>query len=138
MKKSILGLSIVCVIILVLALVNRSSRPNHNYLGKLDPEIRDLIIKVLDVQYKEKLDFTYEEVFARSYIGEAHKFRLEFADFAPYVFFNDEDVQVAYNIDNDVVRVTIHIEDMEGSYFQIIYFEKVDDKYYVNGIEKDI
>lgn len=107
------------------------------HLNSLSPDIELLIHDALDVQYG-KSNVKLSEVYTEEFISSKDFSKTNHKIYAPYILFREQHMNVVYTETGDFYSITIHIEDKAGSYFQVIYFEKIDNKYYIKNIEHDI
>lgn len=130
-------ISVLIIVFVVTIMISYSTKNKDSYLDSLEPNIKELIVKSIEIQSNKDKDYKYEEVFTTEFIENRVTNHASYIIDPPYTFFEQEELKVDYN--NDVLaRVTIHLEDKNGSFFQIITFKKINGKYYVDNIQNDI
>jgi hypothetical protein len=130
---------VVLIIIAVTITIRYNATKNDSYLDTLEPNIKELIVKSLEIQAnkdKDK-DYQYEEVFTPEFIENIETNSTSYIIEPQYTFYDKEEPKVDYT-KGDLSRVTIHLEDKKGSFFQIITFKKINGKYYIDNIQNDI
>jgi hypothetical protein len=140
LKKTI-GLIIIAfgLVLIFTVLIRDSNIKNIDLLySSLDDGASQLIQEMLDYQYgylNEIDSQNFSEEFGEEFYTSGI---FDLAKYAPYKIINVSIVEFGDKITDEIKKISLHMEDDNGSYHQIIMLKKVGVNYQIIDIDFDI